>query len=130
VEKMKKSLWMTYSVLLVITMTGTLLISDVHVLAADQDRVQQQVQTEEQIYGSQLMTEQERAEYRARMRNATTAEERERIRNEHHERMKVRAEEQGYSLPDQPRERGMGWGTGSGGGMGPGGGKGQGGRNR
>lgn len=127
---MKKSLWITYSVLLVIVMTGTLLISDVHVLAADQDRVQQQVQTNEQIYGSQLMTTQERAEYRASMRNATTVEERERIRNEHHERMRERAEEQGYSLPDQPRDRGMSWGTGSGGGMGPGGGMGRGGRNR
>ena len=37
-------------------------------------------QQPEQIYGSQIMTQQERNEYRAKMRAATTAAERERIR--------------------------------------------------
>jgi len=45
------------------------------------------------IYGSQLMTEQERAEYRARMRAATSEQERDQIRLEHHARMQQRAEE-------------------------------------
>lgn len=81
---------------------------------------------QEPIYGSQLMTAQERAEYQARMRAAKTAEERERIRAEHHEAMQARARERGVTLPDEPPARGMGGGPGPGPGrgMGPGGGTG------
>jgi len=97
-------------------------------LAADQAPAQETAQTqkEEQIYGSQLMTQEERAEYQAKMRAAKTAEEREQIRNEHHEQMKIRAKEKGVTLPDEPpaRGRGMGPGKGMGPGMGPGGGAG------
>ncbi len=101
----------------------------------DQDRTEDMEQARDQervrdaIYGSQLMSEQERNEYRARMRAAKTAEEREQIRNEHHERMQKRAEEQGLSLPDTPPKRGYGMdgedmprGGGMGNGMGSGGG--------
>lgn len=89
--------------------------------AADQERSQERLASEtqgkEQIYGSQLMTEQERAEHRDKLRAAKTAEERERIRNEHHEQMNVRAQERGVTLPDDPplRGGGMGPGPGSGG---------------
>jgi uncharacterized protein HemX len=76
---------------------------------------------QETIYGSQIMTQQERTEYRSRMRAANTAEEREQIRKEHHERMKERAKTQGVTLPDEPPAGGGGRGPG-GGGMGPGGG--------
>lgn len=81
----------------------------------------------EQIYGSQLMTEQERQQFRDRMRSAESASERERIRREHHERMKARAKEKGVSLPDEPPMQGMGRGPGmgSGGGMGGMGGRGR-----
>jgi len=94
--------------------------------AADKDQDRQQTQDKDQIqdrqiYGSQLMTQQERSEYRAQMRNAKTTQEREQIRKEHHERMKVRAKEKGLTLPDEPPARGMGGGMGpGGGGMGPG----------
>jgi len=85
-------------------------------LAQDQIR-------DQDIYGSQMMTVQERNEYRNKMRAAKTAQERERIRAEHHERMKVRAKERGMTLPDEPPAgRGPGMGPGPGGGMGPGGG--------
>lgn len=77
--------------------------------------------TDTPIYGSQLMTQQERAEYRMRMRTAQTAEERERIRAEHHARMVERAKAQGVTLPETPPATGGGRGPG-GGGMGPGGG--------
>jgi hypothetical protein len=92
-------------------------------LTADQTRAQDQTKTQDQdIYGSQLMTVQERNEQRNRMRAAKTPEERERVRAEHHEKMKVRAKERGVTLPDQPpARRGPGMGPG-GGGMGPGGG--------
>jgi len=70
-----------------------------------------------QIYGSQLMTQQERFEHRRRMQNAETLEERERVRAEHHERMAARAKERGVTLPDEPPARGMGQGTRQGQGM-------------
>ena len=116
-------------------LTGALVFASGFVLADDQDRTRLQdkdqtkskVQDRDQdrIYGSQLMTKQERNEFRNRMRSAKTAEEREQIRAEHHERMMVRAKERGVTLPDEPPARGsgmMGPGGGMGGGMGPGGG--------
>lgn len=83
----------------------------------------------EQVYGSQIMTQQERLEYRNRMREATTQEEREQIRVQHHEQMRERAKERGVTLPEDPPARGMGGGMGSGagGGMGSGAGGGMGG---
>ncbi len=102
-------------------------------IAEDAERSQDQAREEMQmrdrdIYGSQLMTPQERNEFRERMRAAKSAEERERIRQEHHEQMKARAQERGLTLPDEPPARpggmgpgGMGPGGGGGGGMGPGG---------
>ena len=73
-----------------------------------------QVQKKEQIYGSQMMTSQERVEQRKKMRAAKTTEDRERIRAEHHEAMKMRAQERGVNLPDTPPDGGMGMGAGSG----------------
>lgn len=72
------------------------------------------------IYGSQMMTQQERIEHRQKMRAATTLEERERVRAEHHEQMVKRAKERGIVLPDEPPARG-GRMMGPGGGYGPGG---------
>ncbi|AZR82339.1 hypothetical protein [Thiomicrospira sp. S5] len=83
----------------------------------------------QQMYGSQLMTPQERAEHREKMRNAKTEEERNQIRAENHARMQERAKEQGVTLPDSPPAggAGMGYRQGMGGGMGPGNGMRQGG---
>ena len=61
-----------------------------------------QAGADEPISGSHMMTEQERVEHQARMRAAKTAEERERIRAEHHEAMQSRARAQGLTLPDTP----------------------------
>jgi hypothetical protein len=72
-----------------------------------------QAQRQERVYGSQLMTPQERNEYQARMRAAKTAQERQQIRMEHHKAMQERARQQGVTLPDKPPA--------AGGGMGPGG---------
>ncbi|MFN4342992.1 MAG: hypothetical protein ACK4FE_13335 [Azonexus sp.] len=74
------------------------------------------------IYGSQLMTRQERIAYRNQLRNAQTAEAREQIRLQHHEQMQLRAKERGVTLPDAPPPQGAGMGRrmGPGGGMGPG----------
>lgn len=95
------------------------------VLAADQTTERERIQTEEQehVYGSQMMTEQERNEYHVRMQAAKTNEEREQIRMEHHKRMAERAKAQGLSLPDTPPQKGGGMGGGMGHGMGGGKGK-------
>ncbi|AHI66865.1 hypothetical protein [Burkholderia thailandensis] len=72
------------------------------------------------IYGSQLMTPAERAEYRTRMRSAASDAEREKIRAEHHAEMQKRANARGIKLPDTPPMRGMHRGQGMGMGTGPG----------
>ena len=51
------------------------------------------------VYGWQLMTAEEKAAYRAKMRAAKTPEERARIRAEHHREMEQRAKQQGVTLP-------------------------------
>ena len=84
------------------------------------------------VFGAQIMTEQERAEHRERMRAAGTPEEREQVRLEHHKQMVERARERGITLPEEPPARG-GMGPGGGGmrpgaGMGPGAGQGSGAR--
>jgi len=66
---------------------------------------QQQAREQEQVFGWQLMTEQERNENRQRMRAAKTDQEREQIRAEHYAAMQVRAKEQGVTLPDEPLPR-------------------------
>lgn len=71
-------------------------------------------QAQERIYGSQLMTQQERAEHRAKMRSLKTREEREVYRLEHHKKMQERAKEKGLALPDEPPSRGGGMGAGGG----------------
>lgn len=104
---------------------GIVLLCAGSAFPADQPPAKEKVQThkQEQIYGSQLMTKQERADYRAKMRAAKTAAEREQIRKAHHALMTARAKEQGVTLPDEPPARGGGMGPGGmGGGMGPGGG--------
>lgn len=65
-------------------------------------------------YGHELMTDEERAEHRERMRSMDSQEEREQYRREHHEKMKQRAREQGVELPDEPPERGPGGRPGAG----------------
>ena len=60
------------------------------------------------IVGRQLMTEQERDEYRAAMRSSKTEEERAAMREQHQKKMQNRARERGEELPDQPTPRGRG----------------------
>ena len=75
---------------------------------------------QEMVYGWQLMTPEERTEYRAKMQSLKTEQEREAYRREHHALMQERAKEKGVALPDEPQPRGKGMGRGSGPGQGPG----------
>jgi len=99
----------------IFALTIALMLSSGWLLAAEQVPIQEKAQTQKQVYGSQLMTEQERAEHRTKMRSAKSTAEREQIRKEHHERMKERAKTQGLTLPDEPPARGGGMGFGGGG---------------
>jgi len=105
----------------------TLILGTGLVQAQTQDQTQDRTRLQDQIYGSQLMTEQERLEHRNKMRTLRTQQEREAYQLEHHNRMQERAKERGVTLPSEPPMRPGGMGPGSGGmgsgGMGYGGGK-------
>lgn len=93
--------------------------------ARDQTRTTQQMQDQDRIYGSEMMTQQERYEYQTRMRALKTEPEREAFRLEHHKQMQERAKAMGKTLPDMPPAGyGPGMGPGMGSGMGPGSGMG------
>jgi Spy/CpxP family protein refolding chaperone len=74
-----------------------------------------------QMYGEQLFSQQERDDYRKRMQEAKTPEDRAKIRDEVHATAQTRAKEKGITLPE-PRGPG---GPGGGPHGGPGGGRGQ-----
>lgn len=81
---------------------------------------------EDQVYGWQLMSEQERLEHRTKIQNMKTEKERNQYRLEHHKKMEQRAKEQGKTMPDMPQNRNkMMDGSGGMGGSGMGGGGGR-----
>jgi hypothetical protein len=88
--------------------------------SSDQQQIQKQAQSQDrkQLYGYDLMTEQERAEHREKMRSMKTEQEREAYRMQHHEEMQRRAREQGVEIPDEPPRPGQGKGKGQGQGKG------------
>lgn len=102
-----------------------------NVQAADQSRdrtqtrdpsthtTQTQQQAREQVYGWELMSEQERMEHQNKMRSLKTEQEREAYRQEHHKLMQDRAKAQGKAVPDMPQGRGPAAGSGMGQGQGP-----------
>lgn len=65
------------------------------------------------MYGSDLMTPQERDAYIEKLRSAKTQDERLKLRDEHRAEMQKRAKEQGVTLPE-PRGPGAGKGPGTG----------------
>jgi len=75
---------------------------------------------EEVVYGWQLMSQQERIEYRTKMHSLKTEQEREAFRIQHHEQMKERANAQGVTLPEEPMPRQRDLAPGGGPGRGPG----------
>src|SRR3989338_6841325 len=101
-----KESMMMKKTLMVSVLATALSLSTGLTLGADHAPTREKANSQEQIYGSQLMTQQERAEQRAKMRAAKTAEEQEQIRKEHHERMNERAKERGVTLPDEQPARG------------------------
>jgi len=95
--------------------TGALALSIGLALAAEP-----QPPAKEQVYGSQVMTQKERAAHRAKIGTAKTAEEKEKVRAEEHARLKERAEQQGKVMPENPPAKAGGTGPGRSGWMVPG----------
>lgn len=95
-------------------------------VAAEEGKVErEEVRTEERqelrssgedVYGWQLMNEEERRAHRQQMRLLQTEEERERFRLEHHRLMQERAKMRGVTLPEEPLPIRRGAGSGGGGG--------------
>ncbi len=114
---------------IVATIAAVLMATAAYPLSAQ--TADQPARKSEPIYGYRMMNDQERNEYREKMRNARSADERQALRDEHHKAMQARAKERGVTLPDSPPPgkgpQGMGPGKGPRGeGMGPGGGMGPG----
>ena len=65
-------------------------------------RGQERIRKHEIIPGSQLMTSEEREQYRQRMAAAKSDEEREKLRAEHYKAMNQRARLYGLRLPESP----------------------------
>lgn len=91
----------------------------VSLFAAEQPSVSA-ARKSEPIYGYRMMSDQERNDYREKMRSARSAGERQSIRDEHRKQMQSRAKERGVTMPDTPRGPGAGIGPGAGMGPGPG----------
>ena len=74
----------------------------------DQDRDRQRdrlredadLNSDQAIYGWQLMTRQEIAAYRQRLRQLSSVDERSRYREQHRQTMQTRAQQRGVSLPN------------------------------
>ncbi len=81
----------------------------------DQDKMMNQGPLRDQdIYGWELMTNEERIEHRNRMLSLKTEEEREEYRLQHHKEMQERARAQGRTLPDMQSPEGGGMDSGAG----------------
>jgi hypothetical protein len=65
------------------------------------------------MYGEQLFSQQERDDYRKRMQEAKTPEERAKIRDEARALADARAKEKGITLPEPRGPRGPGPGPGA-----------------
>ena len=117
-----------------LAIAGNSAIAQDKVQSKTQDQTRDQDRLQDPIFGSQLMTDAERNEFRTHMRSLKTVEEREAYRLEHHKLMPGRARVQGITLPTNPpampqgagagfARSGMGAGSGAGpagGGMGAG----------
>lgn len=108
------------SLLAVMAPIGAMAQDKIQDQTKDQIKLQTQDRTQDMIYGSQLMTQAERNQYRLKMRTLKTVQEREAFRLQHHEQMKVRAQEKGVVLPEEPPIGGAGFGPGAGAGLGAG----------
>jgi hypothetical protein len=96
----------------------------VSLFAADTPPAGAAAQKSEPIYGYRMMSDAERNDYRKRMREARSEQERQAVRDEHRKAMEARATERGVTMPGhRGPHAGGGYGPG---GQGPGNGSGKG----
>ena len=81
-------------------MAAAMMTITVSLFAADQPSPST-VRKSEPIYGYRMMSNDERNDYRKRMREARSAQERQAIRDEHRKLMESRAKERGVTLPER-----------------------------
>lgn len=96
---------------LIVCLLALLTVFTGPVYASDQAKIQNSAQ---QVYGSQLMSAEERLQYHQQLRVLQTEQEKEQFRIQHHHKMQERAKALGKTLPEQPREGGYGYGYGDG----------------
>lgn len=112
----------TFVVAVTVAFAGTSALAQDKAQNTTRDQTRDQDRLQDPVYGSQLMSDAERTEYRSHMRSLNTKQEREAYRLEHHKLMQERAREKGVTLPEVPPAMGRGMGPGPGpGGMGIGG---------
>jgi hypothetical protein len=111
----EKEIFMDARTLIAAAAAAGMMAITVSLFAADQPPAGTAPKSEP-IYGYRMMDDKERNEYRDRMRNSGSAEERQAIRDEHRKLMEARAKERGVTLPGP---RGPGDGKGAGYGTGP-----------
>ncbi len=92
---------MNVRVLTSLCLAALITLAAAPVAAAEPQQLQREI-----IPGSELMTSQEREQYRLRLRGAGTPQERERLRAEHVRVMEERAQMRGLQLIDYSRLKG------------------------
>ena len=106
------------SLIPLLTISGPVFAADPASPTESRQQIQQQIQDQtrdrERIYGSEMMTSQERAEHAARMHSMKTEQEREAYRMEHKkqmdQRMRERSMQQQQNLNPERGGRGAGRG--------------------
>ncbi|QXP83904.1 hypothetical protein [Methylococcus sp. Mc7] len=108
-----------FTFLVVAALAGAAVMTPVLAGEESPAREQEQIQQQEQVRGRDLMSPEERAQHREKMRSLKTEEERKAFREEQHKKMQERAKEKGLTLPDQPGQGPPGMGGGRQGRAGP-----------
>ena len=95
----------------IVLLTALLLLLGAPTFAAGPNKGQG---TGMQIYGAELMSQQEQQQYQYRLETLNSEQEKEKFRNQHQHKMQERAKKLGKNLPDQPRDGKYGHSFGSG----------------
>ncbi len=101
------------AVALTLSIAGNSAIAQDKVQSNTQDQTRDQDRLQDPIFGSQLMTDAERNQFRTQMRSLKTVKEREAYRLQHHKLMQERAQAQGITLPASPPATPQGAGVGA-----------------
>ena len=88
---MKRITFLLFALVGIMSLSTGFAVADDNMKSTGSNDSSMQMQSQDQVYGSQLMTEEERTEYRSKLRSAQTAKEREDSRIEHQQKIQDRA---------------------------------------